>query len=288
MGVEYAGLDCLQHPRTVVRGLPCPPHSQPKQPAFEPFAAPEFLPRKARDRRDSDVTPSDSRGSDAPSRGHPPDRAGTATSVAPLWSHAGSSRAPGTPLRRTCRRDLAAASSDKSLTSQLFPNMVSPLGIGPVSEGRNSPSAAEKKPFQKADGVGFEPTNDFRRCRFSRPVHSTALPPIPTAAVSPRPRARVARACRRTCRRRSLASLPPPSAGGPDTPPGIPPASVPQGSPLTNRPIWPKTVILTPGSRVDFPARGTPCPRRPLRDRTPTPHEHPTGPAISWAASATG
>ena len=141
---------------------------------------------------------------------------------------------------------------------------------------------------KKTDGVGFEPTNDFRRCRFSRPVHSTALPPIQTAAVSPRPRASVARACRRTCRRRSLASLPPPSAGGPDPPPGIPPASVPQGSPLTNRPIWPKTVVLTPGSRVDFPARGTPCPRRPLRDRTPTPHEHPTGPAISWAASATG
>jgi hypothetical protein len=106
--------------------------------------------------------------------------------------------------------------------------------------------------------------------------------------VSPRPRASVARACRRSCPERSLASLPPPSAGGLDPPPGIPPASVPQGSPLTNRPIWPKTVVLTPGSRVDFPARGTPCPRRPLRDRTPTPHEHPTGPAISWAASATG
>ena len=143
-------------------------------------------------------------------------------------------------------------------------------------------------PETKTDGVGFEPTNDFRRCRFSRPVHSTALPPIQTAAVSPRPRTSVARACRRSCQRRSLASLPPPSAGGPDPPPGIPPASVPQGSPLTNRPIWPKTVVLTPGSRVDFPARGTPCPRRPLRDRTPTPHEHPTGPAISWAASATG
>ena len=26
------------------RGLPCPPHSQPKLLAFEPFAAPEFLP----------------------------------------------------------------------------------------------------------------------------------------------------------------------------------------------------------------------------------------------------
>ena len=288
MGVEYAGLDCLQHPRTVGRGLPCPPHSQPKQPAFEPFAAPEFLPRKARDRRDSDVTPSPSRGSDDSSQGHPRDRAGTRLFGRPPGGLGERLLPPGTPPRETSRRGPSTAASDKSLTSQLFPNMVSPLGIGPVSEGRNSPSAAEKKPFQKADGVGFEPTNDFRRCRFSRPVHSTALPPIPTAAVSPRPRTSVARACRRTCRRRSLASLPPPSAGGPDTPPGIPPASVPQGSPLTNRPIWPKTVILTPGSRVDFPARGTPCPRRPLRDRTPTPHEHPTGPAISWAASATG
>ena len=163
--------------------------------------------------------------------------------------------------------------------------------ISRCSDRRSGPPLTETRCVfspKKTDGVGFEPTNDFRRCRFSRPVHSTALPPIQTAAVSPRPRASVARACRRTCRRRSLASLPPPSAGGLDPPPGIPPASVPQGSPLTNRPIWPKTVVLTPGSRVDFPARGTPCPRRPLRDRTPTPHEHPTGPAISWAASATG
>jgi hypothetical protein len=57
---------------------------------------------------------------------------------------------------------------------------------------------------------------------------------------------------------------------------------------LTNRPIWPKTVVLTSGSRVDYPACGTSCSRRLLRDPTPTPHEHPTGPAISWAASATG
>jgi hypothetical protein len=32
---------------------------------------------------------------------------------------------------------------------------------------------------RNADGVGFEPTSRFRDCRFSRPVHSTALPPIP-------------------------------------------------------------------------------------------------------------
>gem|GEM_PF-5103492 len=32
----------------------------------------------------------------------------------------------------------------------------------------------------QTDGVGFEPTSRFRDCRFSRPVHSTALPPIQT------------------------------------------------------------------------------------------------------------
>ena len=51
---------------------------------------------------------------------------------------------------------------------------------------------AEKKPFRKVDGVGFEPTNDFRRCRFSRPVHSTALPPIPTATFAQRLKADIA------------------------------------------------------------------------------------------------
>ena len=29
-----------------------------------------------------------------------------------------------------------------------------------------------------AEGVGFEPTRDLRLCRFSRPVHLTALPPF--------------------------------------------------------------------------------------------------------------
>ena len=42
----------------------------------------------------------------------------------------------------------------------------------------------------QTDGVGFEPTSRFRDCRFSRPVHSTALPPIQiqrttTAAADP-------------------------------------------------------------------------------------------------------
>ena len=35
-----------------------------------------------------------------------------------------------------------------------------------------------------AEGVGFEPTRDSHLCRFSRPVHSTALPPFPGPLVS--------------------------------------------------------------------------------------------------------
>jgi hypothetical protein len=34
------------------------------------------------------------------------------------------------------------------------------------------------KDEQMAEGVGFEPTSDLRRCRFSRPVPSTARPPL--------------------------------------------------------------------------------------------------------------
>jgi hypothetical protein len=32
--------------------------------------------------------------------------------------------------------------------------------------------------FSKTEGEGFEPSNAFRRCRFSRPMHSAALPPL--------------------------------------------------------------------------------------------------------------
>ena len=37
--------------------------------------------------------------------------------------------------------------------------------------------------FVLADGVGFEPTEDLRPRRISSPVHSTALPPIPSLSV---------------------------------------------------------------------------------------------------------
>jgi integrase len=35
----------------------------------------------------------------------------------------------------------------------------------------------------KTDGVGFEPTSRFHDCRFSRPVHSTTLPPVQVTAA---------------------------------------------------------------------------------------------------------
>ena len=47
-----------------------------------------------------------------------------------------------------------------------------------------------------ADGVGFEPTVGLHPRRFSRPVHSTALPPIRQAGPgSRRPRAAAAPSC---------------------------------------------------------------------------------------------
>jgi hypothetical protein len=50
----------------------------------------------------------------------------------------------------------------------------------PGSTAAASCGGARRSPRErsKADGVGFEPTSRFRDCRFSRPVHSTALPPV--------------------------------------------------------------------------------------------------------------
>jgi hypothetical protein len=36
---------------------------------------------------------------------------------------------------------------------------------------------------QESDPVGFEPTRDFRPCRFSKPVHSTTLPQVLACVV---------------------------------------------------------------------------------------------------------
>src|SRR5438874_4987704 len=57
--------------------------------------------------------------------------------------------------------------------------------IGPRVEAKESPHFFEVRSVETrlektflADGVGFEPTKDFRPCRFSRPVPSTTRPPI--------------------------------------------------------------------------------------------------------------
>jgi hypothetical protein len=47
-----------------------------------------------------------------------------------------------------------------------------------VVENRASLRRIADMPDSMAEGVGFEPTSDFRRCRFSRPVPSTARPPL--------------------------------------------------------------------------------------------------------------
>jgi hypothetical protein len=111
--MDFAGLDCLQRPRGAVTktldGLPSPTLLQLKRLAQELAVVPEVLPRNSRDRRDSDVTPSPSRGSDAPSRGHPRDRAGTRLSGPPLGGLRERPLPPGTPSRRTTRRGPSAA-----------------------------------------------------------------------------------------------------------------------------------------------------------------------------------
>ena len=50
--------------------------------------------------------------------------------------------------------------------------------VGRNKRQRIAPFTAVQCTKELADGVGFEPTSDLRRCRFSRPVYSTALPPI--------------------------------------------------------------------------------------------------------------
>src|SRR5437899_2713411 len=40
------------------------------------------------------------------------------------------------------------------------------------------PEICGRSPWFSAEGAGFEPANELPRCRFSRPMHSTALPPL--------------------------------------------------------------------------------------------------------------
>jgi hypothetical protein len=53
-----------------------------------------------------------------------------------------------------------------------------------VVENRASLRRIADMPDSMAEGVGFEPTSDFRRCRFSRPVPSTARPPLHARAAA--------------------------------------------------------------------------------------------------------
>jgi hypothetical protein len=66
----------------------------------------------------------------------------------------------------------------------LFPQLTLPLSMASRVH-RTAPDRVElschRKPKKNnvlADGVGFEPTRPLRACRFSRPVPSTARPPI--------------------------------------------------------------------------------------------------------------
>ena len=54
-----------------------------------------------------------------------------------------------------------------------------PEGTNPGTADRNEPRRLDAT--TKADGVGFEPTNDFRRCRFSRSAPHRAAPSSVTA-----------------------------------------------------------------------------------------------------------
>ncbi len=56
-----------------------------------------------------------------------------------------------------------------------------------LGAGGEKPIGARGSASMLAEGVGFEPTNDSRRCRFSRPVRSTSLPPLRGSSL---PRAR--------------------------------------------------------------------------------------------------
>ena len=195
-------------------------------------------------------------------------------------------------------------------------------GIAPGSRGRNSPSAAEKKLFRKADGVGFEPTNDFRRCRFSRPVHSTALPPIPIKALANchsdagawPPAARGFQAGARTSddRRPAISATaprlidcrhvvkqfsntaatvraPPPPVGMVAAVPAVsrrpPPAPPSHRSALTDGAIFPRFLVCDRRHRTG----GNPCPhpraRAASRSISPRTSDRTSDP---WAASATG
>ena len=64
----------------------------------------------------------------------------------------------------------------------------SPKRPAPAGRFRVSALTAETAPGARflAEGEGFEPSKDSRPCRFSRPVHSTTLPPLRSADAQAR------------------------------------------------------------------------------------------------------
>src|SRR6185437_16212806 len=68
-----------------------------------------------------------------------------------------------------------------SPTATPAPNSTFLLDIAVISP--SLPGIHRKLLFYLAERVGFEPTRGLRPCRFSRPVHSTALPPLRSAGT---------------------------------------------------------------------------------------------------------
>src|SRR5206468_7089527 len=52
------------------------------------------------------------------------------------------------------------------------------VGVKPCACDRATPTVPQATRMKSAEGVGFEPTEALRLQRFSRPPHSTALPPL--------------------------------------------------------------------------------------------------------------
>src|SRR5699024_739655 len=52
------------------------------------------------------------------------------------------------------------------------------LAMTPISIITEFQDVGYSRQYYLAEGVGFEPTRGSHPCRFSRPVHSTALPPL--------------------------------------------------------------------------------------------------------------
>src|SRR5438034_157363 len=95
-------------------------------------------------------------------------------------------------LGRNRRRGRARGSAARELregrsrTKDAGSSPLIPFDPGPVAvrwlyengERLDLDRETRENPQQNAEGVGFEPTESLRPQRFSRPPHSTALPPL--------------------------------------------------------------------------------------------------------------